>query len=578
MRLIELYANSASFKRVRFNASGASLVVGSRRDPVHHDDDTKSYNGVGKSLLVEIIHFCLGSSTNKAFKEYLPGWEFTLVVMMGDRQLQIVRSTDKQGEVYVGDKALKLKTFTDFLARNTFIFTESSSSGHLTFRSLISRFIRRTKSDYNDPRVTASDKEPYTILIRNLFLLGVDVTLAEKKYQLRSRQTQLELFEKNFKTDPFIKEYYTGNKDASLQSGFLEEQVARLTGDLERFTVADDYYDIEKSANQLSAELRELKNKKIVAENAILNISRSLEARTDIPLETIKGVYGELLGAFKPEALKELSEIEAFHKSIITNRIARLSQERRRIDLELNKLDADIKEKNISVDQKLSYLSDKRALDQYAAVSAQLSDIKAKLHKLTDYQQLLHQSREEAAQVKKLLAEENLKTNAYLDESDGERRDKLSVFSRLAKRFYPDAPAGVILNNNTGDNKIRYDFDVRIEADGSDGINAVKLFCYDLSVAILRANHQVGFVWHDSRLFSDIDPRQRAVLFQVAMQLSKEYGFQYIATVNEDQIDTVIPELSVTQQEELFGSIVLRLDDDGPEGKLLGLQVDMHYQ
>ncbi|PHX37488.1 hypothetical protein AO263_23450 [Pseudomonas sp. NZIPFR-PS5] len=426
--------------------------------------------------------------------------------------------------------------------------------------------------------MTTSDKEPYTILLRNLFLLGVDVTLAEKKYQLRSRQTQLELFEKNFKTDPFIKEYYTGNKDASLQSGFLEEQVARLTGDLERFTVADDYYDIEKSANQLSAELRELKNKKIVAENAILNISRSLEARTDIPLETIKGVYGELLGAFKPEALKELSEIEAFHKSIITNRIARLSQERRRIDLELNKLDADIKEKNISVDQKLSYLSDKRALDQYAAVSAQLSDIKAKLHKLTDYQQLLHQSREEAAQVKKLLAEENLKTNAYLDESDGERRDKLSVFSRLAKRFYPDAPAGVILNNNTGDNKIRYDFDVRIEADGSDGINAVKLFCYDLSVAILRANHQVGFVWHDSRLFSDIDPRQRSVLFQVAMQLSKEYGFQYIATVNEDQIDTVIPELSVTQQEELFGSIVLRLDDDGPEGKLLGLQVDMHYQ
>ena len=153
----------------------------------------------------------------------------------------------------------------------------------------------------------------------------------------------------------------------------------------------------------------------------------------------------------------------------------------------------------------------------------------------------------------------------------------VNIFSFLSKRFYPDAPAGIILNNNSGDNKIRYDFDVRIEADGSDGINAVKLFCYDLSVAILRANHEVRFVWHDSRLFSDIDPRQRAVLFQVAMKLSKEYGFQYVATVNQDQIDTVLPELSDEQSEELFKSVVLSLNDDGPEGKLLGLQVDMHY-
>ncbi|WP_460383374.1 DUF2326 domain-containing protein [Pseudomonas amygdali] len=578
MRLIELYANRSSFKRVKFNEAGASLVVGSRRDPLHLDDDTKSYNGVGKSLLVEIIHFCLGGSTSKAFKEHLPGWEFTLITLLGERQVQIVRSTSKQGEVYIDGKALKLKSYTDFLARNTFQFSDSISSSQLTFRALVSRFIRRAKSDYNDPRITTSDREPYTVLLRNLFLLGVDVSLIEKKFQLRSRQTQLELFEKNFKADPFIKEYYTGNKDASLQSGFLEEQVARLSSDLEKFTVADDFYDIEKWANQLAAELRELKNRRVIAENAIKNIIRSLETRNDIPLETIKSVYGELLSAFKPEALKSLAEVEAFHKSIIKNRVARLSQERSRIELELSSIDSDIKVKSLGLDQKLSYLSDKRALDQYAAVSAQLSDVKAKLHKLMDYQQLLHQSREEAAQVKISLAEQNIKTNTYLDDTDVERREKLSVFSKLAKRFYPEAPAGIVLNNNSGDNKIRYDFDVRIEADGSDGINAVKLFCYDLTVAILRANHNVRFIWHDSRLFSDIDPRQRAVLFQVAMQLSKQYGFQYIATVNEDQIDTILPELSEQQKQELSESIVLKLSDDGPEGKLLGLQVDMHYQ
>lgn len=577
MRLVELYANKASFKRVVFNKSGLSLILGSRKEPNNHADDNKSYNGVGKSLLAEIIHFCLGSNASSAFKNHLPGWEFNLILQLDNKIYHVVRSTDKQGDVLVNEKNMKLKQYTDFLNKYTFQTQDSPYASKLSFRALIPRFIRRNKADYNDPRLTTSDKEPYTILLRNLYLLGIDIDLVEKKYQLRVRQTQLELFEKNFKNDPFIREYYTGNKDASLQSKHLEDQIARLSDDLEKFQVAEDYYEIEKSANQLSSELRVLKNRKVILENAIVNLVKSLETRKDISLGRIKDVYAELLSAFKPEVLKSLSEVENFHAEIVSSRFSRLTQEKHNFESELRTLEAEIKEKNSDVDKKLIYLSDKRALDQYASVSAQLSDIKAKHHKLQDYQHLLHRSREEAAEVKVDLAEENLKTNVYLDETSLEREEKLSMFSWLAKKFYPDVPAGITINNNSGDNKIRYDFDVRIEADGSDGINAVKLFCYDLTVILLRINHEMRMVWHDSRLFSDIDPRQRANLFKVAALLSKEYGFQYIATVNEDQIDGMVSELDESDREMLAESVVLRLNDDGPEGKLLGIQVDMQY-
>lgn len=577
MRLIEIYANQAGFKRVRFNQTGVSLILGSRSEPEKHGDD-KSYNGVGKSLLAEIVHFCLGSTTNKAFKQHLPEWEFTLVFSLGDKEYQATRSTGRQGEVYLGDKKLSLKAYTDFLSNGTFHAEGLLESGQLSFRALVPRFIRRSKADYNDPRMTSADREPYTVLLRNLFLLGLDTALVEKKYSLRNRQVQLEIFEKNFKSDPFIREYYTGNKDASLQAKFLDEQCRRLEEDLRQFKVADDYYDIEKSANEIQSKLRALKNARVVAETSLKNLARSLELKKDIPLETVKNLYGELLTAFRPEALKSLAEVENFHSNLIANRAARLSEERRKIERELSVIEQEIKELNLDVDRKLSYLSDKRALDQYAAVSAQLSDIKAKLHKLLDYQQLLHNSREESARIKVLLAEEDLKTNEYLDEVETQWKDKLSVFSDLARRFYPNSPAGITLSNNSGDNKIRYDFDVRIEADGSDGIGAVKLFCYDLAVAILRANHTMRIVWHDSRLFSDIDPRQRAVLFQAALELSKQHGFQYIATVNEDQIETIEQELPPGTLNDLYESIVLRLKDDGPEGKLLGRQIDMHYQ
>lgn len=576
MRLIELTSNKSSFKTVKFNRTGLSLVIGSRKEQSHAVDDGRSYNGVGKSLLIEIIHFCLGSSTNASFRQHLSGWDFTLRFEIGQTSYTASRSTDKQDKILLNGVQLKLKAFNELLGKLCFQFPDWGGA-MLSFRALVTRFIRRSKADYNDPKNTSSDREPYTVLLRNLFLLGLDISLVESKYALRTRQSELEFFERNFKKDPFIREYYTGNKDASLQGKYLEEQIARLEADLAKFTVADDYYQIEQEANDLTAKLRALKNKKAVVGNALVNIQKSLETRADIPREKLLAIYSELQSAFRDETLKHLQEVEAFHSQLLSNRIARLGQERMRLETERKNIDVEIYQLNQSVDAKLGYLSDKRALDQYAAVSAQLSDLRAKFFKLQDYQQLLHKSREDAASIQIRMAEENIKANAYLDEASGEMESRLQVFSALAKLFYPDAPAGITLHNNIGDNKTRYDFDVRIEADGSDGINAVKLFCYDLAVLLAQQNHNFKFIFHDSRLFSDIDPRQRAVLFQTANQLSSQDGLQYIATVNQDQLDVLQTELSPDDFDQLLGQTILRLEDDGPESKLLGVQVDMYY-
>jgi uncharacterized protein YydD (DUF2326 family) len=80
---------------------------------------------------------------------------------------------------------------------------------------------------------------------------------------------------------------------------------------------------------------------------------------------------------------------------------------------------------------------------------------------------------------------------------------------------------------------------------------------------------------HDSRLFSDIDPRQRAILFRIAAEATEKIGCQYIATVNEDQLEGVRDQFSVEEFEVLLSKRVrLELIDDSPESKLLGIQVD----
>ncbi|MDO8416875.1 MAG: DUF2326 domain-containing protein [Agitococcus sp.] len=578
MRLISLTANQPSFKSVSFNQQGLSLIIGIRTTPEERTNNL-SYNGVGKSLLVEIIHFCLGSSSNTAFKEFLPEWSFTLEFEHLGKHFTITRETNNQKQITFNNEILKLKSCTDELEKIAFDIPAWQSSA-LSFRSLIPRFVRRGNADYNNPKNTNSDKEAYTELVRNLFLLGIDISLPETKHNLRVEQTRVTTFEKNFKKDPYIREYYTGNKDASLQAKHLEEQIFKLETNLSSFQIAEDYYDIEKEANRIAAELNNIKNKKFILQNTLANIDKSLTTKADIPKQKILDIYHEITLAFKEEALKRLDEIEAFHHNLLKNRFSRLTQEKIRFSTELAHIEKNIHQLSLELDSKLSYLSDKRALDQYIAVSSERAELIGKLQKLQDYQQLIQKSRDDIARIQERLASETIKTSHYLQETLTERESVLSLFTTLSKRFYPNAPAGITLSNNVGDNTIRYDFDVRIEADGSDGINAVKIFCYDLTVLLLERNHRINFIWHDSRLFSDIDPRQRAVLFRIAQELTAATGKQYIASVNQDQLEAMKTEFTESEYENLFSmsNIVLTLQDDGAESKLLGMQIDMQYQ
>src|SRR5947209_5573621 len=102
MRLLRLSSNENSFRTVTFNRSGLSFVVGEKKSSdISHRNRTKTYNGVGKSLMFEILHFCLGSSPNEVFAKYLPEWTFYLSIEVDDREHVIARSTTNANEIYL---------------------------------------------------------------------------------------------------------------------------------------------------------------------------------------------------------------------------------------------------------------------------------------------------------------------------------------------------------------------------------------------------------------------------------------------------------------------------------------------
>lgn len=569
MRLIKLSANQSTFKTVTFNPTGLTLIVGSR------SKKGQTYNGVGKSLIVELLQFCLGAKKNEEFEAKLAQWEFTLDFELAGQPHQVTRSTSNQGVVYLDHVETKLAAFNDWIESRAFSIPPGVDG--LTYRSLVTRFLRRGQKQYVDPR-EAGDYSPYEVLVRNAFLLGLDVGLIAQKNELRTRIKKLGDLRRNFKSDPLLRDFYSGGRDADIQLGHLERQVAELQEARDQFVVAENYYELQKTADALATEIETSKNDAFLALSAIENIDRSMKEQPDLPLERVKALYAEMSDVFKPAALKRLDDVSQFHRRLLENRLARLSREKLRLQSVVSEIEGSLKKKQDQLDQQLRTLGQATALDQYTAVVSQIATLTADVQKLRDYKSIQLEYSNKAADLEGQLSEEVKKANAYLEDTKAFRDRTFSVFTKYVARFYPKAPAGITLHNNDGNNQTRFDLDVRVENDSSDGINEVRIFCYDLTLLTLQRGHKLGFLFHDSRLYANMDVRQKATLFRTAHEVSNKLNFQYIATLNPDSISGMDGEFSAEEMKAIVeNSVVLVLKDDSAAGKLLGVQVDMHY-
>jgi uncharacterized protein YydD (DUF2326 family) len=155
----------------------------------------------------------------------------------------------------------------------------------------------------------------------------------------------------------------------------------------------------------------------------------------------------------------------------------------------------------------------------------------------------------------------------------------MDKFREYSRELYGSVPAGLTVKNNDGENQCRFDIEAHIQNDAADGINQGKIFCYDFLLLTKRLRHSIDFLFHDNRLYADMDKHQRYSLFKLADGVCRQLDLQYIATINEDVIDSGREIASAEEFERLFVKpVVLELTDapDG-QGKLLGIQVDMKY-
>ncbi|TCN63035.1 DUF2326 domain-containing protein [Acetobacteroides hydrogenigenes] len=576
MRLISLTANKDTFKPVYFTKeTGINLIVATQKNP-HKSDKGDTTNGVGKSLLIAIIHFCLGSSKKDGFKNQLPGWEFILKFKIDNKEYTSRRSTDNQGEIVLNGEKLILKFFNKRLGDLLFDIPEDVSE--LSFRSILPFFIRPNKASYVDAKDPNAVKKPFQIQMINALLLGLDLSLAEEKKNITQEKDRIRDLVKNLREDAFLKDFFAGKKDISLTKQELHESIVNLEENLKSFKIADNYYEIKEHADRIKHSIEGLQNEIALVEIQIKNIDESLKISPDIKRENIERIYKEASVILKENTLKQLYELEEFYAHISRNRGKRLLEQKnsliRHLDILITKKADGCK----NLDEKMNYLNAHHALDVYTKLSNKLSDLKSKHDNVLQYEELFEKYKQETRNIKEKNLKASERTDEYLRDAKEIVLQTNDFFRSLVKRFYPRSNAGITVYNNEGENQIRYTIEPKIEADKSDGIGNVKLFAYDFTILLKGFGHKIDFLFHDSRLLDGIDPRQKHELFLILNEFVQKFQKQYILTVNYNQLEEIKGLFNPEEYKSIIQeNTILELKDSSPSEKLLGIQIDLDY-
>lgn len=564
MKLIELSCDQPSFKTLHFNPEGLTLIVG---DGSKSDSNEGSSNGVGKTLSLGLIHLCLGANANPKLAAAVPDWMFRLDFSISGKKHVIERSGN--GKIVFRDgKKSNVTALRRWLNEKGPFNFEKEIPG-LTFRSLFTRFARLKQSDCNEP-ITTSSENPYDGLIRSSFLLGIDTSLALSKRQSKLDLDSITTSEKNWKNDKVLHEVFRAGSKPKVRAEWLEKELGRIKADLDAFQVAEDYRQIELSAGELTQLLRENENKQEILRFQIGGIDKTLAQHPDISKNDLLSLYEGLTSIFKEDALAHFDAVEEFHNSLSANRKKRLEMDKLELQKKIETLEGQRNSIADERDKMLQSLHGKRALDEYAALAQKYAVFQEELGRLREFLSYSSKLQERAQKIKEKRLEDDRKATEYEQTDPLETFDK--HFKEIAELMYPSLPAGIVMENNTGDNQLRYDLSVMIEGEDSDGINAARIIIFDWLLAMYGANHSMGFLWHDNRLFAHIDPLPRAKWFHHLLSSLPGTGKQYIASLNTENYSAMCQHLAKEEQEQLKSSIQLVLRGDDPANKLLGIQ------
>ncbi len=578
--LISLSANKDTFKNVIFK-QGLNIILAERTKESTRKD---SRNGLGKTSLIEIVHFLTGGNiTSTLKKEDLKGWEFTLKLKLKEKEYSVTRSTENKKWITVNGDCSEWKIQPELDDNGKQIISNDhwkSILGDLmfgmqtsypdykyspTFRSCFAYFARLNENGgFLSPFSQYKQQQEWDIQLSNSYLLGLDWTYASKWQILKDRKKVLSQLKTEAESG-ILKDMHGSIGELESEKIRLEHDVNNQERQLSNFKVHPQYDQIESDANRITKTIHTHVNNNISDKSLLENYENSLEEEKEADSDYIDKIYKEAGVAIPALIKKQLSDVKSFHSTIVKNRKEFLTSELAEIKARVNKRHSEIQKLSEKRTELLNILKKHKALDEYSALQqrhvqmlSELEDIKRKINNLKKFEE-----GKSALKVDLELIQQ--KARISLDERREIKERSINLFNQNSQALYKTPGILSIDVTATG-----YKFGVNIKREGSHGIKNMKIYCYDIMRMQLLSQRgsSPGFLIHDSIIFADVDERQIAQALELGNKEANENNFQYICTFNSDNI----PEKDFSQEFSYNDYVVLKLTDADEAGGLFGFR------
>jgi uncharacterized protein YydD (DUF2326 family) len=574
--IYKIYANDNRFKPVLFN-EGFNIILADKKQESKEKD---SRNGLGKTTLINIIHFLLGANLDKnlsSISEEINKWVFFIELDLGNTFIMASRAINNLNIIRVYDNFPNLPVKPEFDVKEGFYFYKiedwkkllgvclyglqnSSRTKYIpAFRTLISYSIRRGIDAYADPFRNFRSQPPWSVQVHNAFLLGLNWINASEVQDIKERKKAITGLETSIKSG------------MALSKGELEAKRVNITNEVKlhsesllNFKVHPQYREIQENANILTTQIHKFSNELIMLQKKLQRYEESVAQEKAPDNLLVEQLYNESGIHFPGMLKKTLEEAKSFHSKVVQNRKNFLLVEIEEIQNDILRIDKAIKEATNDRAKLMSLLNTHGALEEYTQLQARLLEKKNDLNwinsKLLEIQ--------EAAEFKKQIKRDKIELETKIARDYEDRRstweEAISIFNENTKTLY-DEPGSLIID--ISDEGFR--FNIEIPRSSSEGVGKMKIFCYDLMlVEILSKQNKIDFLIHDSSIFDGVDSRQTAHSLELASKKASQFGFQYICSFNSD----MIPWNDLPADFKIEQFVRLILTDQEPKDSLMGFR------
>lgn len=542
IKLLRLYSSPEIFKPIEFG-DGINLIMGEKVEDENVKKGKKT-NGVGKSMCIEFINFCLLKATSPSRVSKIPLDKFpedTQIILdleINSMRLRIIRTKQQPDNPIIIKDGIE-NEFSNLEDANQYLkgllFSDISETAP-GFREFLGPFVRDEESEFKDILSCYDLTKRIPPLIKpHAFIFGIDISIINKIEKLFKEIEKVNTYK--LKLQYSLTENRTRKiSDVKAVLNSLNDDLKKIDAALESFKTNEAYEALQEDLGKIQVEIDNLRSRQAALKYELKKIKSfpSLEIikrkEIEIVYEQFKSGLGEIVAKSIDEVVSFKEKIDEFQKRLLNEKVNSLDDEleittSKLEDLENNKVNKlrVIDQKGILKDVRNGYAIYHQKKDSYSSIQSK------------------YEAYEKADSDWKKLRLEKDEMFIKLDAQIFEARKIIENFNDTIVAIHTyimdsnEASFEIKTINDSKSKQILL-FDMRIDDDGSHSIDRTKVFIYDLALLFNEYTNKrhPKLLIHDNIFDVDQDTLVKSLNFLAKKESQK---FQYILTLNRDKIE-----------------------------------------